>query len=196
MRQSSTLITSLYSSYRHRGSCRMTTIKSGTHTCNSSISTLSIRHGAQIMSLTGSVDLPLLHSPSCSFLVGMRHLSGPNFISEILNSPPTIKSWVHARMPPIFTFRMDCYAIWATSVFLQVNVQIFFGRLITIVWQDILVWRKLWPFYKNIFIGQNFDKMSLSISYIALHVPFLSQPSRSKAYTPLFLLPRGLGNPY
>jgi hypothetical protein len=58
-----------------------------------------------------------------------------------------------------------------------------------------LAWRKLWSFYKNIFIGQNFDRTSTSISDLALPVPFPSQPSRSKAYTPLFLLPRGLGNP-
>jgi hypothetical protein len=62
-RRSSTLITSLCSSYRHKGSCRMTTIRSGPPTCSSSISTSSIRHGAQIMSLTASVDLPWLHSP-------------------------------------------------------------------------------------------------------------------------------------
>jgi hypothetical protein len=48
-RRSSTLITSLCSSYRHRGNCRTTTIKSGPPTCNSSISTSSIRHGSQIM---------------------------------------------------------------------------------------------------------------------------------------------------
>ena len=37
--------------------------------------------------------------------------------------------------------------------------------------------------------------MSISISDIALPVSFPSQPSRSKAYTPLFLLPKFLGNP-
>jgi hypothetical protein len=35
------------------------------------------------MSLTTSVDLPLLHSPPCSIPMGMRHLSGPNFINVI-----------------------------------------------------------------------------------------------------------------
>jgi hypothetical protein len=58
-----------------------------------------------------------------------------------------------------------------------------------------LAWRKLWSFYRNIFIGQNFDRTSTSISDLALLVPFPSQPSRSKTYTPLFLLLRGLGNP-
>jgi hypothetical protein len=58
-RQSSTLITSLCSSCRHKENCRMTAIKSGPHTCNSSISTSNIRQGAPIMSLTASVDLQL-----------------------------------------------------------------------------------------------------------------------------------------
>jgi hypothetical protein len=70
-----------------------------------------------------------------------------------------------------------------------------FGRLTTVRWKDILAWRKLWLFYRNIFIGQNFNRTSTSISILALPVPFPSQPSRSKAYTPLFLLPRGLQNP-
>jgi hypothetical protein len=56
-------------------------------------------------------------------------------------------------------------------------------------------WRKIWSFYRNIFIGQNFDRTSTSISDLSLHVPFPSHPSRSKAYTPLFLLSIGLGNP-
>jgi hypothetical protein len=60
-RQSSTLITSLCSSCRHKENCRMTTIKSGPHTCNSFISTSNIRQGAPIMSLTTSVDLQLQH---------------------------------------------------------------------------------------------------------------------------------------
>jgi hypothetical protein len=65
-RRSYTLITSLCSSYRHRGNCRMTTIRSGPPTCNSSISTSSIRHVSPIMSLTASVGLLWLHSPLCS----------------------------------------------------------------------------------------------------------------------------------
>jgi hypothetical protein len=50
-------------------------------------------------------------------------------------------------------------------------------------------------FFRNIFIGQNFDMTSTSISDLALYVSLPSQPSRSKAYTPLFLLSRSLGNP-
>jgi hypothetical protein len=95
-RRSYTLITSLCSSYRHRGNCRMTTIRSGPPTCNSSISTSSIRHVSQIVSLTASVDLLWLHSPLCSIPVDMKHLSGPNFISKIQTSPPPIISWVQA----------------------------------------------------------------------------------------------------
>jgi hypothetical protein len=43
-RQSSTPIISHCSSCRHKENCRMTTIRSGPHTCSSSISTSSIRH--------------------------------------------------------------------------------------------------------------------------------------------------------
>jgi hypothetical protein len=71
-----------------------------------------------------------------------------------------------------------------------------FGNPTTVGWRDILAWIKLWSFFRNIFIGQNFDRTSTSISYLALLVPFPSHPSRSKAYTPLFLLTRSLGNPY
>jgi hypothetical protein len=68
------------------------------------------------MSLTTSLDLPLPHSPRCSIPVGMRHLSGPNFISVKLTSPTPISSWIKAQMSQVFTFRMDFYAIWATFV--------------------------------------------------------------------------------
>jgi hypothetical protein len=122
-RQSSTLIASPCSSYRHMGNYRTTTIRSGPPICSSSISTSSIRQGAQIVLLTASVDLPWLHSPRCSIHMDMRHLSGPNFISKIQTSPSPISSWVHARLSPIFTFRTNCYAIWAISVFLQASMQ-------------------------------------------------------------------------
>jgi hypothetical protein len=58
-----------------------------------------------------------------------------------------------------------------------------------------LAWRKPWPFFRNIFIGQNFDRTSTSISDLALFVPFPNKPSRSKDYTTLFLLSKSLGNP-
>jgi hypothetical protein len=90
---------------------------------------------------------------------------------------------------------MNYYAIWSISVFLQGSVHRLFGNLTTIEWQEILVWRKLWPFYINIFIGQNFDRTSASISDLALLVPFPSQPLRIKAYPTLFLPQRSLGNP-
>jgi hypothetical protein len=45
-------------------------------------------------------------------------------------------------------------------------------------------------------IGQKFGRTSTSISYLSLPVQFPSQSSRRKDYTPLFLLSRGLGNPY
>jgi hypothetical protein len=94
-----------------------------------------------------------------------------------------------------FTFRMDYYVIYVTFVFLQESMQSGFGRLTIVRWKEILAWRKLWPFYRNIFIDQNFNRTSASILYLAMLVPFPNHTSRSKDYTPLFLLPRGLVNP-
>jgi hypothetical protein len=44
------------------------------------------------------------------------------------------------------------------------------------------------------FIGQNFDRTSTSIYDLVLPVPLPSQPSRRKAYTPLFLFLKRCGN--
>jgi hypothetical protein len=93
-KQSSTLITSLCSSYKHMGNCKMVAIRSGPSTYKSSISTSSIIHGYQIMLLIASIDLPWLHSALCSIPVHMRHLSGPKFINKIQTFPPPINSWV------------------------------------------------------------------------------------------------------
>jgi hypothetical protein len=82
-RRSYTLITSLYSSNRRRGNCKMTTIRCGPRTCSSSISTSSIRHAYPIVSLTSLVGLLWLHSPLCSIPIDMKHLNGPTFISKI-----------------------------------------------------------------------------------------------------------------
>jgi hypothetical protein len=122
-RRSYKLITSLYSSYRHRENCRMTAIKSGPPTCNNSISTSSIRHVSPIVLLIALVDLLWLHLPLCSIPVDMKHQSGPNFTNKIQTSPPHIISWVQMPLSLIFTFRMDYYATWAISVFLQVSMQ-------------------------------------------------------------------------
>jgi hypothetical protein len=122
-RRSYTLITSPSSSYRHRGNCRMTAIKSGPPTCSHSISTSSIRQVSPIVSFNSSVSLLWLHSPLCSIPVDMKHLSSPNFIIKIRTSPPHIISWVQAQLSLIFTFRTDSYATWAISVFLQVSMQ-------------------------------------------------------------------------
>jgi hypothetical protein len=89
-----TLITTLCSSYRHMGNCRMTTIISGPLTCNSFISTSSIRQVSPIMSLIALVGLLCLHSPLCSIPVDMKPLSGPHFISKIQTSPPHVSSLV------------------------------------------------------------------------------------------------------
>jgi hypothetical protein len=88
-RLSSTLITSLCSSYEHRRNCRTIAIISGPPNCNNSISTSSIRQGSQIVSLTTSVDLPWLHSPLCSIPVDMRYLSGPQLYKKDLEFSTT-----------------------------------------------------------------------------------------------------------
>jgi hypothetical protein len=93
-RRSSTLITILYSSYRHMENFTTTTIRSGPTTCSSSISKSSIRHGSQIMLLTASVDLLWMHSPLCSIPMDMMHMSGPKFIIKIQTFPPPIISCV------------------------------------------------------------------------------------------------------
>jgi hypothetical protein len=119
-RQSSTLITSLCSSCRHKENCRMTTIKSGPHTCNSFISTSNIRQGAPII-----VDY--LSRPPVATLTTMLHscgheaLGGPNSMRVILTSLPLTRCWVQACPSLTFIFRMDCYAIWAIFVFLQAS---------------------------------------------------------------------------
>jgi hypothetical protein len=165
----------------------MTTIISGLPTCSSSISTLSIRQVFPIMLLTASVILLWLHSPFCSIPVDMKNLVGANFINKICTSPPPNSSWLNVQLSSIFTLRTDSYATWAIFLFLQASVQRLFGNPTTVRWQENLAWRKLWTFFINIFIGQKFDRTSASISYLALPVPFPSQPSRSKSYTPIFL---------
>ena len=49
--------------------------------------------------------------------------------------------------------------------------------------------------FRNIFIRQNFDWTYASISDLALPVPLLGRPLRSKAYTPLCLFLRSRGSP-
>jgi hypothetical protein len=56
-RQSSTLITSHYSSCRPKENCRMTAIRSGPHTYNSSTSTSSIKQEVPTELLISSADL-------------------------------------------------------------------------------------------------------------------------------------------
>jgi hypothetical protein len=48
---------------------------------------------------------------------------------------------------------------------------------------------------QKIFIVRNFYRTSTSISDLAMHMPSPNQPLRSKACTPLCLLPAGHGNP-
>jgi hypothetical protein len=64
-RQSSTWIISHYSSCRHKENCRMTTIRSGPHTCSSYISTSSIKQAVPTESLIVSANLQSQHSPWC-----------------------------------------------------------------------------------------------------------------------------------
>jgi hypothetical protein len=61
-RQSSTLIISCCSSCRHRENCRMTSIRSGPHTCISSISTSYKRHESPTVSFLASFAYNFHHS--------------------------------------------------------------------------------------------------------------------------------------
>lgn len=58
-----------------------------------------------------------------------------------------------------------------------------------------MAWRKLWSYYKTIFIGQIFNMMLEDTLDPVFPVSLPSQPSRSKDFILLFLLLVGLGNP-
>ena len=90
-RKSSTLIISLCSSYRHKGSCRTTTIKSGPHTYISSISTSSIRQGANRVT-DYLIQPPVVALTTVLHSCGHEAYEWPNFISKIQTSPPPIIS--------------------------------------------------------------------------------------------------------
>jgi hypothetical protein len=65
----------------------------------------------------------------------------------------------------------------------------------TVGWQDTLVLKRQWRCYRNISTGRNFDRRSTSISGPALPALLPNRPLRNRAYTPLFLLLTGHGNP-
>jgi hypothetical protein len=121
-RQSSTLITSLCSSYKQGKLQNDHHQKWSTYLQQFHIN-IKYKKGRKIVSLTSSIDLSWLHSPLWSIPVGMMNLIGPNFINKIRTFPRPISSWVQAQMSLIFTFRTNCYAIWAMFVFLQVRMQ-------------------------------------------------------------------------
>jgi hypothetical protein len=98
-RRSYTLITSLCSSYKHKGNYRTTSIRSGPPTCSSFISTLSIRQVSPIMSLIASIGTLWLHSPLFSIHVDMKHLSGPKF---------TARSRLHHHISSL-GYRCNCH---------------------------------------------------------------------------------------
>jgi hypothetical protein len=88
-----------------------------------------------------------------------------------------------------FFSRMDCYAIWVTSVFLQASVWIWSGKPIIIRWQDTWAWRRPWKYFKSIFIGWSSDRMSTSILNYAPPMPSPNQPFIRKGCThPCWLL--------
>jgi hypothetical protein len=173
----------------------MTTIKSGPPTCNSSISTSSIRQGAQIVSLTASVRPPVaalttvLHS--CGHEASewpQLYQQDPDFATtyQLLGTGVNVTDFHiqdgmlchlgHLCVPTSERAKM----IWEAHYSRMAG---HFGMEKTVV---ILQKHFYWPKLR-----QDVNKYIISCT----PVPFPSQPSRSKAYTPLFLLPRSLGNP-
>jgi hypothetical protein len=147
------------------------------------------------VSLTTSVGLLWLHSPLCSIPVDMKHQSGPNFTQQdpdftttyqLLGIGTTITDFHiqdkllchlgHLCVPTSERAKM----IWEAH---YSQVAGHFGIEKTVV---ILQKHFYWPKLRQ-------DVSKYIISCTAM--PFPSQPSRSKAYTPLFIFPRSLGNP-
>jgi len=114
----STQTTNPYSSYRHKGSCRMIAIRNGPHTWNNSIWTLSTRRETPIMLQTTSTDHQSWRWSLCSTLVGLRLQGGRIFTRVIHNfEKHTRYSW-KVRKFQNFTSRMHFYATWDTFMFL------------------------------------------------------------------------------
>ena len=124
----------------------------------------------------------------------MRPLGGPNFMPMIPTLLLPIKQWAKAPQLQIFISKMSCYATWVTFVFLQVSMRTWFGKPITVRWQDILEWTRRWKCCKSTFIGWNLDKLSTNILDCALPTPSPNRPLRSRdcthPYQPL-TSPRG-----
>jgi hypothetical protein len=122
-RQSSTLITRHYSSCRPKENCRMTAIKSGPHTYNSSTSTSSIKREVPNELLISLVNLQSQNSPKCLTLASMRPLDGPTSMRQTLTSPPPTKCWEKTQWSLITILNMGCCAFWYISAFHQVSMQ-------------------------------------------------------------------------
>ena len=127
--------------------------------------------------------------------MAMRRLDDPTFVRQILTSPTPTRCWAQTQLSLISIFRTGCYAIWAISVFHQASEQIRFGKPTTVEWQDTLVSKIQWWYYRNISIGWNFDRRSTSISGPTLPVLLPNRPLRNMACTSLYLLLIGHGNP-
>jgi hypothetical protein len=56
----------------------------------------------------------------------MRNLSGPNSTRAILTLLPPTRCWAQSHLSLTFIFRTNCYAIWATCVFLKASMQSWF----------------------------------------------------------------------
>jgi hypothetical protein len=110
-RQSSTLITSHYSSCRPKENCRMTAIRSGPHTYNSSSSTSSIKQEVPIELFISSADLQSRNSPLCYTLETTRPPYGPTSTRQTMTSPPPTKCWAPTQWLLISIFKMGCCVV-------------------------------------------------------------------------------------
>ena len=141
-KQSSTQSTGPYSSYRHKGSCRMIAIRSGPHICNSFIWTSSTRRVAPIMLQTASADHRSWRSIPCSTLVGTRLFIGRFSMRVTQNSATLTRHSWGVRKLQIFTSKMHFYVTWDTFVFLQASLPRWYGKHTTVDLLGILGSRK------------------------------------------------------
>jgi hypothetical protein len=147
------------------------------------------------VSLTTSFDLPWLHSPSCTIPSGNEALEWPQLYQgdphftttyQLLGTDTNVSNF-HIQDSLLCHLGHLCIP---TSECEKMILEAHYSRM-----EEHFGVEKTVVILQKKIIGKNFDKTSTSISYLALSMPFPSQPSRTKAYTPIFLLSRGLGNP-
>jgi hypothetical protein len=141
------------------------------------------------MSLTALVSLLFAALTTILQSCGHEAFECPQLYQRDPDFATTYQSWVHERMPPIFHIQdgLLCHLGPPLCSHKEACKDDLGGSLQS---DGKTFWHgeNNGCSTKTFLLAKNFDKTSTSISDITLHVPFPSQPSRSKAYTPLFLL--------